>query len=161
MDSAKNQIDTGDYSSDTITITSVGLASDVLTTNTIDLSGLNSNNAFDYNTMSSGVMAQGVGTGAFTYNNTSWSPTMAVSQSGQISLTGDDADIVINGVSLIDKLDAIAERLNLLEVNHELEAEWDQLRELGEQYRQLEQDLKAKSAMWKTLKTKTSSKPRS
>ena len=45
--------------------------------------------------------------------------------------------------------------------NKELEAEWDQLRELGEQYRQLELDLRAKSAMWKTLKTKTPNKPRS
>jgi hypothetical protein len=61
----------------------------------------------------------------------------------------------------VSKLDAIAERLNMLEVNPELEAEWDQLRELGEQYRQLELDLKAKSEMWKTLKTKTPNKPRS
>ena len=61
----------------------------------------------------------------------------------------------------MDKLDAIGERLNMLEVNPKLEAEWDQLRELGEQYRQLEQDLKAKSEMWKTLKTKTPRKPRS
>ena len=69
--------------------------------------------------------------------------------------------VVINGVSLVSKLDAIAERLNILDVNKELEAEWDQLRELGEQYRQLELDLRAKSAMWKTLKTKTPNKPRS
>jgi bacterioferritin (cytochrome b1) len=61
----------------------------------------------------------------------------------------------------MDKLDAIAERLNMLDTNPELEAEWDQLRELGDCYRQLEQDLKTKSAMWKTLKTKTPSKPRS
>ena len=98
------------------------------------------------------------------YANVTWStpaPTLTVGQSGQIKLTGDDADIVINGVSLVHKLDAIAERLNLLDINKELEAEWDQLRELGDCYRQLEQDLKTKSAMWQTLKTKTPSKPRS
>jgi len=61
----------------------------------------------------------------------------------------------------MDKLDTIAERLNILSVNQKLEAEWDQLRELGERYRELEQELKAKSEMWKTLKTKTPSKPRS
>ena len=88
-------------------------------------------------------------------------PALTVSQAGQINLTGDDADIVINGVSLVHKLDAIAERLNLLEVNSALEEEWHQLRELGKQYRQLEEQLQAKSAMWKTLKTKTPSKPRS
>ena len=102
--------------------------------------------------------------GGYTFTNTNWNtpaPPMAVSQSGQISLSGNNADIVINGVSLVSKLDAIAERLNILDVNKELEAEWDQLRELGEQYRQLELDLRAKSAMWKTLKTKTPNKPRS
>jgi hypothetical protein len=148
MDSAKDQLDPWDY----ISIT----ASDVDTSNTIDLSGL-SNSA--YTIGASGSV--GSITGAYTYNNTSWSPTMAVSQSGQISLTGDDADIVINGVSLTEKLDAIAERLNILDVNKELEEEWDQLRAIGEQYRQLEEELKAKSAMWKTLKTKTLNKPRS
>jgi hypothetical protein len=61
----------------------------------------------------------------------------------------------------MDKINAIGERLNLLDINKELEAEWDQLRELGDCYRQLEQDLKTKSAMWKTLKTKSPRKPRS
>ena len=84
-----------------------------------------------------------------------------IDQSGKIELQGENADIIVNGVSLIDKLDAIAERLNLLAVNQELEAEWDQLRELGERYRELEQELKAKSEMWKVLKTKAPSKPRS
>ena len=84
-----------------------------------------------------------------------------INPSGTIELQGEDADIIVNGVSLMDKLDAIAERLNILDVNQELEAEWDQLRELGERYRELEQELKEKSAMWKTLKTKTPSKPRS
>lgn len=85
----------------------------------------------------------------------------SINQSGTIELRGEEADIIVNGVSLMDKLDTIAERLNILDVNQELEAEWDQLRELGERYRELEQELKAKSEMWKTLKTKTPSKPRS
>ena len=84
-----------------------------------------------------------------------------VTQSAQLNLIGDNADIVVNGVSLMDKINAIGERLNMLDINPELEAEWDQLRELGDCYRQLEQELKTKSAMWKTLKTKTPSKPRS
>jgi hypothetical protein len=102
--------------------------------------------------------------GGYTFTNTNWNtpaPPMSVSQSGQISLSGDNADIVVNGVSLMDKINAIAERLNILDVNKELEAEWDQLRKLGEQYRQLELDLRAKSAMWETLKTKTPNKPSS
>jgi hypothetical protein len=85
----------------------------------------------------------------------------SINQSGTIELRGEEADIIVNGVSLMDKLDTIAERLNILSVNQKLEEEWDQLRELGERYRELEQELKAKSEMWKTLKTKTPSKPRS
>ena len=159
MDSAKKQLDQWDYGTDTITITGIPNTSDTLTTNTIDLSSINLNSAFDYNTLSNTVIS-----GGYTYD-TSWSPTVTVGSSlnpsGKITLSGEDADIVVNGVSLMDKLDAIAERLNILDVNQELEAEWDQLRELGERYRELEQELKEKSAMWKTLKTKTPSKPRS
>ena len=163
MDSAKKQLDQWDYSTDTITITGIPNTSDTLTTNTIDLSSINLNSTFDYNTLSNTVIGQSM-TGGYTYN-TNWSPTLTVgtsiNQSGTIDLRGEDADIVVNGVSLMDKLDAIAERLNLLDVNKELEAEWDQLRELAQRYRELEQELKAKSEMWKTLKTKTPSKPRS
>lgn len=159
MDSAKKQLDQWDYSTDTITITGIPNTSDTLTTNTIDLSSINLNSAFDYNTLSNTVIG-----GGYTYD-TSWSSNLTVgtsiNQSGTIDLRGEDADIIVNGVSLIDKLDAIADRLNILDVNKELEAEWDQLRELAERYRELEQELKVKSAMWKTLKTKTPSKPRS
>jgi hypothetical protein len=163
MDSAKKQLDLWDYGTDTITITGAENSGDTLTTNTIDLSSINLNSSFDYNTLSNTVIGHTM-SGGYTYD-TNWSPNLTVgtsiNTSGTIDLRGEDADIVVNGVSLMDKLDAIAERLNLLDVNNELEAEWDQLRELGERYRQLEQDLKTKSEMWKTLKTKTPSKPRS
>jgi hypothetical protein len=159
MDSAKKQLDLWDYGTDTITITGV----DGDNSNTIDLSSITLNSSFDYSTLSNTIIGPSI-TGGYTYD-TNWSPNLTVgtsiNTSGTIDLRGEDADIVVNGVSLMDKLDAIAERLNLLDVNKELEAEWDQLRELGERYRQLEQDLKTKSEMWKTLKTKTPSKPRS
>jgi hypothetical protein len=162
MDSAKKQLDLWDYGTDTITITGSGSSGNVLTTNTIDLSDLNS--AFDYSGLSSSLSSTVIDqshAGRYIYGDPTWSPTLSVGTSGTLQLDGDNADIVVNGVSLMDKLDAIGERLNLLEVNPKLEKEWDQLRELGEQYRQLEQDLKAKSEMWKTLKTKTPRKPRS
>ena len=163
MDSTQKQLDLWDYGTDTITITGSGSSGNVLTTDTIDLSSINLNSVFDYSSLSNTMISQSH-TGRYTYD-TGVSPNLTVgtsiNTSGTIDLRGDDADIVVNGVSLMDKLDAIAERLNLLDVNKELEEEWDQLRELGERYRQLEQDLKTKSAMWKTLKTKTPSKPRS
>jgi hypothetical protein len=163
MDSAKKQLDLWDYGTDTITITGIPNVNDTLTTNTIDLSSLNLSSTFDYSSLSNTVIGPTI-SGGYTYD-TSWSPTVTVGSSinpsGTIELRGEDADIVVNGVSLMDKLDAIAERLNILDVNQELEQEWDQLRELGERYRELEQELKEKSTMWKTLKTKTPSKPRS
>ena len=159
MDSAKKQLDLWDYGTDTITITGVNGED----SNTIDLSSVNLNSAFDYSSLSNTIISQSH-TGRYIYD-TGMSPNLTVgtsiNTSGTIDLRGDDADIVVNGVSLMDKINAIGERLNMLDINPELEAEWDQLRELGDCYRQLEQDLKTKSAMWKTLKTKTPSKPRS
>lgn len=58
--------------------------------------------------------------------------------SGTVELTGEDADIVINGVRLSDSLNAINERLNILHTNRELEADWADLAELGRQYREKE-----------------------
>jgi hypothetical protein len=72
--------------------------------------------------------------------------------SGRITLQGPDADIEVNGESLMEMLHRIEERLNLLAPNQELEAEWDQLRELGNQYRALEQKLTEQGKMWDTLK---------
>ena len=71
----------------------------------------------------------------------------------KIKLQGEDADIEINGRSLRRVLQALEQRLLLLTPNAELEAEWDQLRELGEQYRALEADLQAKSEMWRRLRS--------
>ena len=159
MDSDKKQIDLWDYGTDTITITGVN-GDD---SNTIDLSSVNLSSTFDYSSLSNTIISQSH-TGRYIYD-TGMSPTLttgtSINTSGTIDLRGDNADIVVNGVSLMDKINAIGERLNMLDINPELEAEWDQLRELGDCYRQLEQELKTKSAMWKTLKTKTPSKPRS
>jgi hypothetical protein len=71
---------------------------------------------------------------------------------GKITLEGDGADIEVNGKSLMDMIGKIEERLNILTPNEKMEAEWDQLRELGAQYRALEAKLKEQSEMWNTLK---------
>jgi hypothetical protein len=72
--------------------------------------------------------------------------------SSTIDLKGENADIKINGISLVDTLKTIQDRLNILRPNPELETEWDQLRELGEQYRELEKKLQEQSDMWAKLK---------
>jgi len=88
--------------------------------------------------------------------NWTTAPTTApltVNASGKIDLQGESADITINGTSLLATLAALQERLNWMQPNTELEAEWDQLRELGDRYRELEQQCREKSQMWTKLRT--------
>ena len=89
-----------------------------------------------------------IGSTSVTRANTS----IISNQNSTLVLNGKDADIQINGISLTDVLKNIEQRLNILRPNTELEAEWGQLRELGNQYRRLETDLKEKSLMWDKLK---------
>ncbi len=87
------------------------------------------------------------GIGGYTWAN------ITAPQSAKISLQGPEADIEVNGESLMSAIRRIEERLNILKPNEKLEAEWDQLRELVEQYRALEKKLQEQSDMWNTLKT--------
>jgi hypothetical protein len=77
---------------------------------------------------------------------------MVVNQSGTIEIKGEDADIKINDKSMVSWMEAVEERLNLLTPNPKLEAEWDELQELGERYRALERKCKEKAQMWAALK---------
>lgn len=98
------------------------------------------------------------GTGGYTFNNitTSASPWIAVNDgTSSLSVSGDadfGGDVRVQGRSLAEFMDSVEQRLNILQPNPQLEQEWDQLRELGEQYRALEQELLKKSKMWNTLK---------
>jgi hypothetical protein len=107
----------------------------------------------------SGVTTMLGGTGyTYTTNTTSpflatgSNPAMVVNQSGTIEIKGEDADIKINGKSMKTWMEAVEERLNILTPNPELEADWDELQELGERYRALEQKCKEKAKMWAALK---------
>lgn len=71
---------------------------------------------------------------------------------GRLTLNGDRADVEINGKSLLKTLQALEERLNILVPNPELEAEWEELKVLGDQYRALEAKLKEQGEMWAKLK---------
>ena len=73
--------------------------------------------------------------------------------SSKITLNGDNADIEVNGKSLLSTLAALEERLNILVPNPAMEKEWDQLKKLGDKYRKLEKKLKEQSDMWNKLKS--------
>lgn len=70
---------------------------------------------------------------------------------GKMSVTGEDADIEINGVSLNQTLQDIQQRLAILQPNPELENEFKELREIRQKYMQLERNLLEKKEMWDTL----------
>jgi hypothetical protein len=92
---------------------------------------------------------------ATTWQNSSISNSTAdtlINAGGQIELRGDKADVVINGVSLSATLKGIQDRLNMLQPNAALEAEWDELQELGKQYRKLEAELLEKQRAWNILR---------
>lgn len=93
--------------------------------------------------------------GTYTYTGTgtnyAWDTT---SIENTLQVKGDsefDGDITVRGRSLTEFMDSVEQRLNILRPNPELESEWDQLRELGEQYRELEQQLTEKAQMWAAL----------
>jgi hypothetical protein len=80
------------------------------------------------------------------------SPWATYTSSPKIKLDGEGADIEVNGKSLMDMIERIEQRLNILHPNTKLEAEWEELCALGEQYRKLEQRIKDKQATWDKLK---------
>ena len=96
--------------------------------------------------------ATGANKYVYTSNGTYTSSPITSTPSGTLELQGEGADVRINGVSLTGVLKNIEERLNILRPNKELEAEWHQLRELGNQYRRLEAEFQEKSRVWGKLK---------
>jgi hypothetical protein len=70
---------------------------------------------------------------------------------GKMYLEGEGADIEINGKSLSSAIANIEERLAILHCNPELEAEFQELHQLGEQYRKVEKQLMEKKTVWDKL----------
>jgi hypothetical protein len=112
--------------------------------------------------ISGGTLAPGYGavpplSTAITWPNTApsytWSDlTVQQQNSGKVSLRGEDADIEINGESVVSMLREIRDRLNILQVSAEMEQEWDELRALREQYEVKLAECREKSRAWNALK---------
>lgn len=150
---------------DTITISNPGAVTGSLgpyTADTVTLSGLGATYS---NTMVSGggysvpnvsiTSGTGITQPWFTTKATPWlgdGISADKEVGGKLILEGNGADIEINGIGLSERLAKIEERLNILRPNKKMEAEWDQLRELGNQYRALESKLTEQGEMWDKLK---------
>jgi flagellar motility protein MotE (MotC chaperone) len=86
-------------------------------------------------------------------NSIDWSSLVNSTSTSVLELPGESADIKLNGKSLTKTLKAIEERLAWLEPNSIIEKEWNELKELGDQYRTLEAKIKEKMSVWEKLKT--------
>jgi hypothetical protein len=90
--------------------------------------------------------------------NTSWSNiTLAEPdiKGATLKVNGNadfEGEVTIQGKSLTDMLEKIEERLAILHPNPELEDKWDELKELGKRYKELEQEIIEKEKIWSILK---------
>jgi len=84
---------------------------------------------------------------------TTWTTTDTNVQINSDGLTmKEGSDIKIGGKSLTEAIEKIEERLAILKPNPELEERWDKLKELRQQYMELEKDLLEKEKIMKILK---------
>ena len=115
-------------------------------------------------TPNSGTYISDLGNGGFVYatNTTapSWCDTIqlgndSLTGAGVLNVKGDaefEGDVFIKGKSLTDTLTKIEERLAILHPNEKLEQKWDELKELGRLYRELEKDILEKEKIVEILK---------
>jgi hypothetical protein len=88
-------------------------------------------------------------------NGTSWNsfssnPKVNLSRKGLEMDEG--CDVTIGAWSLKAAMEKIEQRLAILSPNPKLEAEWEELKELGDRYRELEREITAKMKTWDILK---------
>ena len=63
-----------------------------------------------------------------------------------------DGEVTIKGKNITDMFSKIEERLAILHPNPELEDRWDELKELGNRYKELEAEIIEKEKVWAILK---------
>ena len=114
------------------------------------------------NTGSAGQVYTTTGTGNINWGNlhgtsTSWATLSAdpnlSGHSLKVKGTADfEGDVTIKGKSLTDMFEKIEERLAILHPNPKLEDKWDELKELGKRYKELEAEIIEKEKIWAILK---------
>ena len=85
------------------------------------------------------------------YSLTSNDGTLGARFENRLSVDGPNADIEINGESIVGMLKDIRDRLNILQVSQDMEQEWDDLRVLREQYEAKLAECREKSRAWTVL----------
>ena len=112
-------------------------------------------------TVGAGQVVTTTGNGSLYWGNLNGTTTSFGTISADPSLKGNslsvkgnadfEGEVTIKGKSLTATLDKIEERLAILHPNEELEDKWDELKELGKRYRELEQEIIEKERIWAIL----------
>lgn len=142
---------------DTITLTGAGYNN--IGTNSIPPLTTSQISALNWGTATGAYIATGVTPGLYTTTNTAttWG-TLTINddiKGSSLNVKGDaefSGDVKIQGKSISEMFDRIEERLAILHPNPTLEDKWDELKELGKRYRELEKDIIEKEKIWKILK---------
>ena len=103
-------------------------------------------------TINVGIGATSI-TGA--YSSTSWPTSITEIKNGQLQVKGDavfDGKITWQGRDMREWYNVVESRLNILQPNLELEAKWEELAQLRQQYIALEQELLEKQRVVDILK---------
>lgn len=93
--------------------------------------------------------------GTYTFTNGTGRDVWNPPTNSSLNVKGDaefEGDIKLKGKSLTDTLNKIEQRLGILHPNKHLEEKWEELKKLGDTYRQLEKDILEKEKIWNTLK---------
>jgi len=152
---AKKQKQPLNYNSNTVTIDgsygavpydiNIGgsMGTDTITLNNTLWSGGTTTSPYTYTTIGTS------GAGTYNWNNTT--PTTVQINTDGLTMA-DGTDITVGGKSLTKAIEQIEERLCILHPNPALEERWDQLKELRQQYIEMERDLLEKDKLMKILK---------
>jgi hypothetical protein len=91
------------------------------------------------------------GSNGLYWNDLATTSTISIgADSKAITVKGEaefEHDITIKGVKLMETLEKIESRLNILKVDPQLEGRWDELRKLGDAYRALEANILSKERL--------------
>jgi hypothetical protein len=145
-----NSMNLSDDTLDTITISSgaIGASAQVFTVTGNVIGGATGQVYTTNNTSGSGLYWGLNGTPGVSLSEPSLS-------GASLQVKGDanfEGEVKIGGKNIKDMFEKIEERLAILHPNPELEDRWDELKELGKRYKELEAEIIEKEKVWAILK---------
>jgi len=103
-------------------------------------------------TLNAVVTGTSATTSPYIFNASSWDTNTSA---GTLQVKGDavfDGNITVKGRDLTEMLESIESRLGILTPNPQLESEFDELRALGDAYREAEKKFKEQKRVFEILK---------